>query len=317
MNHRFVAACLFLTACPIQALPDDPAQIYCTNQSMIVDPVEDEQAVRIVENRDQDCVVQRNNALPGAPISEVVVFGRHGEDFFAALARLPCLHRVHVCEATEAEVKCLARRPSLLCLSFSKCVGVTDAALAEIAKSPRLEYINFDRCKFSEKGIKELRRLKNLKHLDLWGIRVSDEMAKELAGLTALKSLRLSESPISAGALKELGGLPNLTELEICLTEITDPMAKELAGMGALQSLNLTGATVSNAGLKAVSKSANLKTLSLNHATVHDEGARELTQLRELRHLSLIGCYDLTLETVQDLRSQMPNCEVVDPNGDS
>src|SRR5579871_18242 len=81
MNHRFVAACLFLTACPIQALPDDPAQIYCTNQSMIVDPVEDEQAVRIVENRDQDCVVQRNNALPGAPISEVVVFGRHGEDF--------------------------------------------------------------------------------------------------------------------------------------------------------------------------------------------------------------------------------------------
>jgi hypothetical protein len=316
MNHRFAAAWLLLTAFPTAALPDDAAQGVRINQSIVVDPAEDEQAVQVVQNH-KACIIERNSALPRNPISKVIVFGRHDENLISAVARLTYLERAKVFEATEAEIKCLGRLPSLRRLTFSLCAGVTDVALAEIAKSPRIEYIHFGRCEFSEKGIKELRRLKCLKDLDLYGMHFSDEMAQELAGFTALKSLNLSESAFSAKALRELGGLRSLTELKLCLTKISDPMAKELAGMDALESLDLRGATISDAGLMSLSKSGKLRTLSLDYATVHNEGARELIQLRELRHLSLIGCYDLTLETIQDLRSQMPNCEIIDPNGDS
>jgi Ran GTPase-activating protein (RanGAP) involved in mRNA processing and transport len=94
-------------------------------------------------------------------------------------------------------------------------------------------------------------------------------------------------------------------------------MLKEVASWTNLQSLDLSESTVTNKGLEELSKSKSLKELELNLATLDNEGVKELIQLRQLRHLSLVGCWNLSEETILDLRFLMPNCEIADPNGNN
>lgn len=64
---------------------------------------------------------------------------------------------------------------------------ITDAALATLAKFPRLANLDLRQTKVTDKGLESLTKLKNLQNVNLYGTEVSDT---GLAALASVKSLR-------------------------------------------------------------------------------------------------------------------------------
>jgi hypothetical protein len=190
MNQRFAApaACSVVTVFATAALPDDAARVRI-NESVIMDPVEDDDAAGIVR-KSKACIVLSDESAT-APISRVFLYGNKiGDDEFGALERLPFLRsllaigmpaecarslgrlrqlekiQLRDAELGSSEIKAIAGLPRLRSLSFYRCGGITDAAIAEIAKSPRLDSLGLRGGReFTHVGLKELRRLKTLKKL--------------------------------------------------------------------------------------------------------------------------------------------------------
>jgi len=68
--------------------------------------------------------------------------------------------------------------------------------------------------------------MKQLKHLDLSGTRVTDTSLKPLAALTSLEYLKLTSAPITDAGLKHLVGLTKLKHLNLIDTRVTSAGAE-------------------------------------------------------------------------------------------
>jgi hypothetical protein len=225
-----LVACLVLAAFTGAAQADDPVRLIRLNPTMTVDPVEDEVAVKTLESAKWGSFrFRRNDDLPGTPVSHVTLINEADDKLLAALERLPYLRSAtqinqsaeitdSLCRLRQLEdlelsgaelgisnAKALGGLPRLRALTLDTCGGVTDAALEEISKAPRLVTLRLNQsADFTLKGVKELRRLKHLKELWLMSTKLTNGTLKEVAEWTNLQVLDLSNTTITRNELKEL-----------------------------------------------------------------------------------------------------------------
>ncbi len=137
----------------------------------------------------------------------------------------------------------------------------------------------------SDKELSEIKKLTNLRYIDLVGTKVTDAGLAELVEVKKLQGLRLSGFNITDRGLKKLCELSHLNELVLRNTQITDEGVTELNQLHNLEKLEINGPNIHGAGLTAFKGHSNLKSLNLNGIRITDSGLsaiKDLTYLTEL-----------------------------------
>jgi hypothetical protein len=111
-----------------------------------------------------------------------------------------------------------SHRLEWLDLSFTQ---VTDQGMAHLAALPRLRRLALVGTRIGDSAAPHLARLAALEELDLSGSAITDDALASLARLTQLNVLRLSHTAISDGGLAQLAALKNLEELDVDATRVT------------------------------------------------------------------------------------------------
>jgi Leucine-rich repeat (LRR) protein len=131
-----------------------------------------------------------------------------------------------------------------------------------------------------------------LKRLDLSGAILSDKGLKPLAVLKNLRTLILPEStvtPIRGFGLADLASLTQLQELTLANSAVNDDGLANMKVFPALKSLNLTAAPLTGTGFEHLKGPTRLQVLHLEGTPVNDAGLRCLGHLTGLRQLYLQG----------------------------
>ena len=159
-------------------------------------------------------------------------------------------------KATDADLEILKAFTQVRGLNLGSSLGVTDA------------------------GMKHLKGLTALEHLDLQHTTVGDAGLEHLKGLIKLKKLILAGTPVTDAGLKYLKGLTDLRSLNLCLcTTVTDAAVENLAGLTKIQDLDLNSVQVTDAGLKHLHGFTALERMNVGDTKVTRAGIQELSRV--------------------------------------
>lgn len=155
---------------------------------------------------------------------------------------------------------------------------VTDDTLGDIAGFKNLRALSLIGTSVTEKGIKQLSDLTDLRALDLaLNFKTNDAVLKEVAAFKKLQKLTLGSTFVTDAGLKELAGLKDLLYLDVAVVlGVTDAGMKHLAGFEKLERLNLFATSVTDAGLKDLAALKSLKSLDLSRTKATAAGVAEL-----------------------------------------
>jgi hypothetical protein len=160
-------------------------------------------------------------------------------------------------------------------------------------------------------GMKELRELKDLRHLFLDSTKVADPGLEELKHLERLELLDLVNTQVTDAGMKNLKQLQNLRELSLDRTKVADPGLKELKGLEGLEGLYLGHTKITDEGLKELKEFKNLRWVSLRGTQMTDAGLRELKGLKKLKRLNVVDT-QVTAAGINELKAALPGVKVVD-----
>lgn len=185
---------------------------------------------------------------------------------------------------------------------------ITDAEIAEIAKTPNLESLSFHSPQMADAGVEHLSCMRQLRHLGLVGSSITDlslaRLAnnKELKGLYLgstrttdaglahlddlrnMESLALETTLISDEGLAHLGAMNGLRRLRVPRTRVGDAGLAHLANHTAMEHLSISETQVTDAGLKAIAGMTKLKELDIGQTSISDQGLGHLAGLHDLEH---------------------------------
>jgi hypothetical protein len=218
-------------------------------------------------------------------------------------------------------------------LDLSQNSRLSDLALGELARIPRLTSLSLRGTNVKGLGLSELAELDELVSLDLTRTKLSAAGLKELGELTQLRSLFLTLEASDA-SLRDLGQLKDLRFLAINGAQATDDALQGLVPFKELETLDLGGAPLSGAGLAHLTPLKNLKRLKLGHSGLTNAGMKGLGRLRQLQSVMLNGTqisdeglkelpnvdllFDVNLTNTQvtgrgvrDLQATFPRCHIV------
>ncbi len=157
----------------------------------------------------------------------------------------------------------------------------------------------------SDKGLKQLAKLKNLTTLDLQNTKVTTQGLSELAGLKKLTALGLSAGQLTDAnlrVLREIGLLHRLPQTGTGPNE----RPKSAADVGAF---SLWHSPVTDEGLRELAGFKNLAWLDLRDTRLTDAGLKELAGLKNLSTLFLQGT-QVTDAGVAELQKALPKCDI-------
>ncbi len=166
---------------------------------------------------------------------------------------------------------------------------VTDADLKELKELKQLASLNLFGCRaVTDAGVKELKELKQLDSLILMRTQVTEAGVKELKDLKQLTKLILGGTQGTDAGLKELKDLKHLTELRIIGCPVTNAGLKELKDFKQLTKLDISGCkALTDDGLKELKALKQLTDLDLTNTKVTDAGLKEVKELTQLTRLML------------------------------
>jgi hypothetical protein len=225
--------------------------------------------------------------------------GQATDEGLASVSELKDLEDLFIWDAdkiTDAGVKHLAALAKLKQIHISNS-QIGDGALEVFARLPALKQLSLQGSAFSDKGLKHLEGMKQLRTLWIGMNRkpITDAGVKHLAGLTMLEGLDLQGASLSD---EGIAALKALTELKLLFLNgddrpggkrITDASVDILAAMTKLQELNLLNARITERGVKRLSELPKLKALSLSTSSLSEQAREELQKRRPGLHLSLSG----------------------------
>lgn len=191
---------------------------------------------------------------------------------------------------------------------------VPNQGLAPLQHLTKLEWIQADSPRISDKGLVFLGELKNLRMLFLNGARITDSGLVHLAGLAQLRDVRLNhthisgsglvhanhwerlkrlelnDTPLTDDGLLYVGRLTRLEELYLRGTKITDVGLGHLQGLRKLEVLDLAATGITSAGLRVFRMAGwreRMRYLDLSGTKISDDGMTELAVLSALKGLQL------------------------------
>ena len=155
--------------------------------------------------------------------------------------------------------------------------------LGHLAEIPRVQELDlYSATRITNDGIAVLKRLPNLRKLNIAHVQVTDAGLAHLKAIKTLESLRLLDRDITDAGLRHLAELLRLRELDLPRPHFIDP--------------NMNKNYYTDEGLKAISGLASLEMLHLGGIGVTDVGVRHLGRLTRLKELHLFGCDRITDE---------------------
>jgi hypothetical protein len=114
--------------------------------------------------------------------------------------------------------------------------------------------------------------------IDFSDAKISDKALKNLDSLPQLKVLILSGTRVTDAGLVHLEGLRLLTGLMLDGTPVTDAGLQYLDDLSCLERLGLIGTRVTDAGLEHLKRLKRLRGISLMRTKVTNAGVRDLRQ---------------------------------------
>lgn len=101
----------------------------------------------------------------------------------------------------------------------------------------------------TDRDLRSLVGLSNLKHLNLRNTRITDAGLESVSQLDGLEFLGLSQTAVTDAGLVFIADLPQLRYLTLADTALTDSAVDTLGRMTSLDGLNLKGTKLTNAGV--------------------------------------------------------------------
>jgi internalin A len=163
-----------------------------------------------------------------------------------------------------------------------------DESLRVISQMPNMKTLNVRDTRLTDKGIEYLANLKDLEKLDLSECNspgITDACGQHLAKMANLKQLNLWSTKFTDEGLKHLTGLKNLTWLNLDNTGITDDGVAMLAEMPQLTWLHLGKTNITDREVKTLMGLENLKYLSISHTKISEDAYYDIDD-----HFSPKGC---------------------------
>jgi hypothetical protein len=130
----------------------------------------------------------------------------------------------------DEELRHVGRLTGLRRLWLSDAWAITDTGIAHLAGLVHLEDLDLTETAVTDRGLRSLGALANLRRLILWGTRVGDIGAEHLGNLNHLEELDLRHTAISDRSIANLAALKGLAELDIAGTGITPQGVEALQG---------------------------------------------------------------------------------------
>lgn len=169
----------------------------------------------------------------------------------------------------------------------------SDAILAQLPLArlaPTLKRLDLSGAILSDKGLKPLAQLKNLRTLILPESTVAPIRGvglTALAPLTQLQDLTLANTAVNDEGLASLKVFPALKALNLLATPITGSGFESFKGPTRLQVLHLDGTPFTDAGMRHLRNLTGLRQLYLQATKVTDAGLEHLDRLTKLTALHL------------------------------
>jgi Leucine-rich repeat (LRR) protein len=154
-----------------------------------------------------------------------------------------------------------------------------------------------------------LRGLRNVKSLAIYGPNVTDAALVHVRELAGLEHLTLARTNVTDAGLMQLAELTNLSILTLSETKVGDAGLIHLKKLTNLRILDLNKTNVTDAGLAHIEGLKNLRFLYLRHTCVSDAGLPHLTGLTNLTELNLYFT-GVTIAAGEEMQTLLPNCAV-------
>jgi hypothetical protein len=217
-----------------------------------------------------------------------------GDVALEAVSRVPTLRELSLgeCGTTDAGVRYLEAMPQLTHLTLRQEGGLTDAALASVAKLKRLRHldlssyvgtVSYGRMHFTPEGLHQLASLQGLEVLWLPGHAPSADLFP-FPKLTAL-----SVGEVDDTAATRIAMCRSLRQLELLYSGITDDGLKQIATLPGLRRLSLSSTVITDAGIAHLKASPHLEHVELRATEVSDETLKHLAEITTLTRLDLHG----------------------------
>lgn len=181
----------------------------------------------------------------------------------------------------------LKTMPSLKKLCIYKESGVTDNGMAHLAHVESL--VSLDLPDITDKGMPSIAKLKNLKHLHIYGgsySKVTDAALRHLSALQSLEVLLISGRSCTNAGMDYLARLTNLRELYISADSVTDEGLAKLKTLKSLEKLSFGSKNVTVSGLSHLNAFKNLTDLNVSGIWQDDSGM-DISALTALEKLTL------------------------------
>jgi hypothetical protein len=139
--------------------------------------------------------------------------------------------------------------------------------------------------------------------------RISNRELKEVGSLKNLKALSLAGTDITDAGLEQLMALEKLEMLNLARTRVTSKDLAFISSLKNLRILSLSETQVSNNGMMNLRELKRLQWLNLSKTRVSDRGLEHLKALKNLRNLILEGTW-VSEQAILEFRKAVPECVV-------
>lgn len=170
-------------------------------------------------------------------------------------------------------------------------ISISNDGLRRILACPNLESLSltqFDPANRSFTSIAPIELLKNLKHLNLHGVKIKSGLTV-LKTLEHLEDLNLSTCNLHDQDLEFIRDHYNLKTLDLSINPITAEGLNQLQSLQELETLNISHNNLANSNLFFASEMTRLKDLNLANTKVTDTICPVLRTLTNLERLDLSG----------------------------
>ena len=179
-----------------------------------------------------------------------------------------------------------------------------DKCMSHIAHLTGLKSLNIRTTDVSDRGLKYIRNLSSLEHLDM-PYRVTDKGMSHVTELHSLKGIYFPKEGrgVTNAGLRHLAKLTSLEEVYLAGERMGDAALKHLRDLPRLKYLALYGKGFTDKGLVYIKDIPSLRILSFHESLcrITDAGLSHISDLPNLEFLCLHGIQDITDEGVAHL----------------